>query len=697
MAMAAATLGLGSCKTKALVNGGQQAETKDDFKWIVDTFDDIKVLQYKVPGFDQLTLQQKTLIYYLNQAALCGRDILFDQNFKYNLPIRRTLEAVYVNYGGDKGTEEWAAFEKYLKKVWFANGIHHHYSNDKFTPEFSEAYFDTLIAAIPADKLPLDFGTAEELLAVVKPAIFDPSLYKTRLNQATGADLLQTSAMNYYEGVTQAEAEKFYSDMAAMHKGDPSPISYGLNSKLVKEAGEAMPLDEYGNVWVQDFDVIYEKVWKVGGMYSAAIEKIVYWLYKAQAVAEQPQKDIIGKLIEYYQTGDLRTFDAFNILWVQDTESVVDFVNGFTENYGDPIGYKASWESLINFKDMAASQRTELISANAQWFEDNAPIQDKYKKEAVKGVSAKVITAAIIGGDCYPATPIGINLPNADWIRRDWGSKSVTIQNFTEAYAESAKGNGFLEEFMLREDDRKRVTLYGSLGDNLHTDLHECLGHGSGQLAPGTKGDELKQYGSVLEEVRADLFALYYLADQKMIDLGIISDADVYKAEYANYIMNGMMTQLARVELGKNIEQAHMRNRQIIAKLAYEMGRGENVIEMPKVDGETFIVINDFEKLRNIFGQMLREIQRIKSEGDFKAGEKIVETYGVKVDFALHKEILERYAKLNIQPYNGFVNPVYETVMEGDRIVDVIYRYPESYVGQMLQYSSEYSFLPSKN
>ena len=677
MLMAASTIGLSSCR-----QGQQTGTQEDDFKWVVDKFDDIKVLQYKVPGFEELTLQQKTLIYYLNQAALCGRDILFDQNFKYNLPIRRTLEAIYVNYGGDRSTAEWAAFEKYLKKVWFANGIHHHYSNDKFTPEFSREYFDTLIAAVPAGSLPLDFGTAEELLAVVRPAIFDPALYPTRLNQAAGADLLKTSAMNYYEGVTQTEAEKFYNDMAASHAGDPKPVSYGLNSKLMKDPGARAP---------------YEKVWKVGGMYSAAIEKIVYWPEKAQSVALDPQKDIIGKLIEYYRTGDLRKFDEFNILWVQDTGSMVDFVNGFTENYGDPIGYKASWESLINFKDVAATRRTELISDNAQWFEDHAPIQDEYKKKEVKGVSAKVINAAILGGDCYPATAIGINLPNADWIRKDYGSKSVTIQNITQAYAESSKGNGFLEEFMLRPEDRERIDLHGTLGDNLHTDLHECLGHGSGQLALGTKGDELKQYGSVLEEMRADLFALYYLADPKMVELGITPDMDVYKAEYASYIMNGMMTQLARVELGKDIEQTHMRDRQAIGYWAYELGRPENVIEMAVVEGETYIVVNDFEKLRDIFGRMLREIQRIKSEGDFKAGEKIVETYGVKVDRTLHSEVLERYAKLNIQPYSGFVNPVYEIVEKDGRIVDVTYRYPESYTGQMLEYSAEYSFLPSKN
>lgn len=651
---------------------------EEDFQWIVDTFDDVKVLQYKVTGFDELPLNQKKLIYYLNQSALCGRDIMFDQNFKYNLPIRRTLEAIYTSYEGDKKTPEWDAFEKYLKKVWFANGIHHHYSNDKFIPQFSAEYFDTLIAATPKDKLPQDFGTTEELIVAIKPVIFDPTVYPTRLNQASGVDLLKTSAMNYYDGVTQKEAERFYASMAK--PGDATPISYGLNSQLTKVNGK-----------------VQERVWKIGGMYTEALEKVVYWLEKAAEVADPTQKKVIDALISFYKSGDLAEFDRFNILWVQDTASMVDFVNGFTETYGDPLGYKASWESLVNFKDLEATKRTETISKNAQWFEDHSPVQDKYKKAKVKGVSAKVINAAMLGGDCYPATPLGINLPNADWIRKDHGSKSVTIQNISQAYAESGKGSGFLEEFILRPEDRERITLYGSLGDNLHTDLHECLGHGSGQLAPGVKGDELKQYGSALEEARADLFALYYLADPKMIELGIVPNADVPKAEYSTYISNGMLTQLARVELGKNIEQTHMRNRKLIGEWAYELGQKEKVIEKIYQDGKTYVVVNDFAKLRNIFGQMLREIQRIKSEGDFVAGRNLVEKYGIKVDQTLHAEILDRYGKLGIQPYSGFVNPIYKPVMEGGQIIDIIYEYPASYTEQMLDYSTRFSYLPSVN
>ena len=538
LAMAIVSLGAPSCIE--LKQPQEQVQT-EEFKWVVDTFDDIKVLQYKVPGFENLSLDQKKLIYYLNQAALSGRDIIFDQNFKYNLPIRRTLEAIYTNYRGDRTTAEWKAFEKYLKKVWFANGIHHHYSSDKFTPEFSEAYFDTLVASVPAEKLPHDFGSAEQLMAIIKPVIFDPALYPVRVNQAAGADLLKSSAMNYYDGVSQREAEAFYARMAK--PGDPQPISYGLNSQLVKQNGK-----------------LTERVWKTDGMYAPALEKIVYWLEKAAEVVSPVQKETIEALISFYNTGDLKEYDRFNILWVQDTASMVDFVNGFTEVYGDPLGYKASWEAMVNFKDMDATRRTEIISANAQWFEDHSPIQEKYRKKEVKGVSAKVINAAILGGDCYPATPIGINLPNADWIRKDYGSKSVTIQNITQAYAESSKGNGFIEEFIFRPEDRERITLYGTIGDNMHTDLHECLGHGSGQLAPGVKGDELKQYGSVLEEARADLFSLYYMADPKMEELGLLPDAEVAKAQYASYISTGMMTQLARVELGKDIEQTQPQN-----------------------------------------------------------------------------------------------------------------------------------------
>lgn len=647
--------------------------------WIVDRFDDIKVIRYEVPAFEQLPLNEKLLVYYLAQAAKCGRDILFDQNFRYNLPIRRTLEAVYTNYEGDRTTADFAAFEKYLKKVWFANGIHHHYSNDKFTPEFSQEWFEAAIDAVPAESLPLDFGTVEELKAAILPAMFDKSLYASRLDQTAGIDMIAASANNYYEGVTQAEVEDFYNRMASVN--DPQPVSYGLNSKLVKENG-----------------VVKERVWKVGGMYSAAIERIVGWLEKAEGVAGEPQKEIIASLIEYYKTGDLRKFDEYNIRWVRDTVSNVDFVNGFIEDYGDPLGRKASWEANVNFRDEEACKRTEIISENAQWFEDNSPVDPAYKKSVVKGVSAKVITVAMLGGDCYPATPIGINLPNADWIRKEYGSKSVTIDNITYAYAQAALGNGFNEEFVLRADDRERIKQYGKLADDLHTDLHECLGHGSGQLAPGTKGTELKSYTSTLEETRADLFGLYYLGDPKLVELGLIPSLDVARAQYADYIMNGIMTQLSRIEPGKNVEEAHMRNRKMIAEWCYEQGKADNVIEWVKENGKTYIVVNDFDKLRELFGKMLREVQRIKSEGDYEAGKALVENYGVKVDPTLHAEVLERYKALNIEPYGGFINPDYELMTDDNgEVVDVKIVYTDSYTDQMLDYSKNWSFLPSKN
>lgn len=673
LAMAIVSLGAPSCIE--LKQPQEQVQT-EEFKWVVDTFDDIKVLQYKVPGFENLSLDQKKLIYYLNQAALSGRDIIFDQNFKYNLPIRRTLEAIYTNYRGDRTTAEWKAFEKYLKKVWFANGIHHHYSNDKFVPEFPKEYFLAVAESIPVEK----FGDElNALRAVVCEAIFNPELYKTQLNQAEGQDLVATSANNYYEGVTQAEAEDFYRAMA--DPADPEPVSYGLNSKLVK--------DEDGT--------IRERVWKVGGMYSPAIEKIVYWLEKAQGVAQEPQKATIAALIDYYKTGDLHDFDRYNILWVRDTVSNVDFVNGFIEDYGDPLGRKASWESLVNFMDKEACHRTEVISENAQWFEDHSPVDSAYRKKVVKGVSAKVITAAMLGGDCYPATPIGINLPNADWIRKEHGSKSVTIDNITYAYAQAAHGDGFLEEFMLRPEDRERIDKYGKLADDLHTDLHECLGHGSGQLAPGVKGGELKNYTSTLEEARADLFGLYYLGDPKMVELGLIPSLDVAYAEYARYIMNGMMTQLARIEPGKNVEEAHMRNRKLIAEWCYEQGKADNVIEWVEQDGKTYVVVNDYTKLRELLGRMLREVQRIKSEGDFEAGKTLVEKYAVTVDPKLHAEVLTRYKALDIEPYSGFVNPQYELVEKNGKVVDVKVSYPNDYVKQMLEYSRDYSFLPNLN
>ena len=656
-----------------------QEQTESDFRWVIDRFDDVKVIRYQVPEFDALPLEQKMLVYYLGEAAKCGRDIMFDQNFKYNLAIRRTLEGIYTNYMGDPNHEEWQKVVKYLKKVWFANGIHHHYSMDKFQPEFSQEYFEQLVAATPDEALPLDFGTREELMAAIVPAMFDASLYARRLDQSEGVDMITASANNYYDGVTQKEVEKFYADM--IDPTDPQPISYGLNSQLTK--------DENGKV--------VERVWKLGGMYGEAIEKIVYWLDKAAEVANPTQKEIIVALRDYYCSGNLRDFDKYNVLWVKDVESNIDFVNGFIEDYGDPMGRKASWESNVSLRSDEATKRTELISANAQWFEDNSPVNPAFRKPEVKGVSAKVINVAMLGGDCYPATPIGINLPNADWIRRDYGSKSVTIDNITYAYKQAAKGNGFNEEFILREEDRARIEEFGALGDNLHTDLHECLGHGSGQLAPGTKGGELKNYGSTLEETRADLFGLYYLGDEKLVELGLIPSLDVAKAQYASYIVNGMMTQYSRIELGKDVEEAHMRNRKLIAEWCYEKGKADNVIEWVEQDGKRYLVVNDFDKLRELFGQMLYEVQRIKSEGDFEAGKALVENYAVKIDLDLHKEVLARYNALNIEPFGGFINPELVPVMEGDKIVDVKVEYVDSYTDQMLNYSKNYSFLPTRN
>ena len=644
-------------------------EQPKEAAWIVDKFDDIKVIRYEVPEFENLPLNEKLLVYYLAESAKCGRDIMFDQNFKYNLTIRRALEQIYTTYEGDKTAADFVAMEKYLKKVWFANGIHHHYSNDKFTPEFSREWFVEQLKGV-------DTGVVshEELAEV----IFNPALYSSRLNQTAGVDMIAASAGNYYEGLTQKEVERFYNKM--INPKDPRPISYGLNSKLVKKNGK-----------------IFEQTYKVGGMYTEAIEQVVYWLEKAEAVAEEPLKTTIGLLIKFYRTGDLKDFDAFNISWVQDTQSNVDFVNGFTETYGDPLGFKASWESVVNFIDKAACARTQTISEYAQWFEDNAPIKPEYRKPVVKGVSAKVITVAMLGGDCYPATPIGINLPNADWIRKEYGSKSVTIDNITYAYNKAAQGNGFSEEFVLRDEDRARMKQWGKLSDDLHTDLHECLGHGSGQLAPGTTGTELGSYSSTLEETRADLFALYYLGDGKMVEIGLIPTLDVAKAQYASYIMNGMMTQLSRIELGKNVEESHMRNRKMIAEWCYEMGKENNVIEWVEKDGKKYIVVNDFDALRTLFGQMLYEVQRIKSEGDYEAGKQLVEKYGVTIEPELHKQVRERYYALGIEPYGGFVNPEYTLVEKDGEVVDVVVSYPTNYTEQHLGYSKDYSFLPSIN
>ena len=650
---------------------------QDTFNYSVDKFADIEVLRYQVPGFEELSLQEKKLIYYLTEAALQGRDILFDQNGKYNLAIRKTLEGIYTNYQGDKNSDEFKGLELYLKQVWFANGIHHHYSMDKFVPTFSEAFFAEQVKAVPTEQLPLAEGqTVEQLIETLSPVIFDLAVLAKRVNQASGVDLITTSANNYYDGVTQAEVENFYAKMKV--PGDTTPISYGLNSKLVKKNGK-----------------IYEDVYKIGGLYSPAIEKIVFWLDKAKGEAEtEGMKAYIDKLIEYYTTGDLRLFDEYSILWVEETASNVDFVNGFIESYGDPLGLKASWESMVNFRNGEASHRTSVISENAQWFEDNSPVDPRFKKPEVKGVSAKVITTAILGGDCYPSTPIGINLPNSNWIRAAHGSKSVTLENITDAYNKASQGSGFDEEFAYSDVEVELMKKYLTLADNLHTDLHECLGHASGQLMPGVHDDALKEHGSTLEEARADLFALYYLADPKLIELGIISDSDTYKAEYYKYIMNGLMTQLTRIEPGKDIEESHMRNRHLICQWAYEQGKEDNVIEYVKRDGKTYLKVNDYEKLRGLFGKLLAEIQRIKSEGDYAAGRDLVEKYAVKFDPELHKEVLERYAKLNIAPYKGFVNPVYTPVVdENGNITDVKIDYTEDYIDQMLRYSRDYSSL----
>lgn len=663
--------------------GGNPKTTAEAEKidYTVEQFADLQILRYRVPGFEDLSLKQKELVYYLTEAALQGRDILFDQNGKYNLTIRRMLEAVYTGYKGDKNTPDFKAMEVYLKRVWFSNGIHHHYGSEKFVPGFTPEFFRQAVQSVDAATLPLVEGqTVEQLCEEVFPVIFDPTVMPKRVNQAAGEDLVLTSACNYYDGVTQQEAEDFYN--ALKNPQDETPVSYGLNSRLVKEDGK-----------------IQEKVWKVGGLYGQALEKIVYWLKKAEGVAETPeQKAVIAKLMEFYETGDLKTFDEYAILWVKDLNSRIGFVNGFTESYGDPLGMKASWESLVNFKDLEATQRTELISGNAQWFEDHSPVDGQFKKEKVKGVSAKVITAAILAGDLYPATAIGINLPNANWIRSHHGSKSVTIGNITDAYNKAAHGNGFNEEFVYSDAELQLIDKYADVTDELHTDLHECLGHGSGKLLPGVDPDALKAYGSTIEEARADLFGLYYVADPKLVELGLTPSADAYKAQYYTYLMNGLMTQLVRIEPGNNVEEAHMRNRQLIARWVYEKGAAEKVVELVKKDGKTYVVINDYEKVRDLFGRLLAEIQRIKSTGDYAGAHDLVEAYAVKVDPALHAEVLERYKKLNLAPYKGFVNPKYEVVTDADgTITDVTVTYDEGYAEQMLRYSKDYSTLPSVN
>ncbi len=636
------------------------------FEYSNERFADLQMLRYKVEGFENLTLKQKTFIYYLQEAALYGRDILFDQNGKYNLRIRKMLEEVYVNYQGDRESKNFKALEEYLKRVWFSNGIHHHYGSEKFVPGFSRKWLQDAVHC------------PDEIADV----IFNPNILQKRVNLAEGQDLVKTSASNYYENVTQAEAEEFYGKQKA--EGDSlHPVMYGMNSRLVK---------------TKNGDFI-EKKWTINGLYGDAIKKIVENLKLARPFAEDAQQQkVIDLLISYYETGDLKTFDQYSIAWVENTEPLVDFVNGFIECYGDPLGLKCSWESIVNFKDVEATKRTETLSANAQWFEDHSPVAPEFKKEKVKGITAKVIKAAILAGDLYPSTAIGINLPNSDWVRAEHGSKSVTIGNLTDAYNQAAKGNGMLQEFSYGKEEIALMEKYGDMTDDLHTDLHECLGHGSGKLLEGVDGDSLKAYGSTIEEARADLFALYYLADPKLVELGLVPNAEAYKASYIAQMQNGLLTQLVRINLGNNIEEAHMRNRALIARWALEHGKADNVMELVKRDGKTYVKINDYQKLRGLFGELLAEIQRVKSTGDFKGAQALVETYGVKIDPELHKEILDRYAKLNIAPYKGFINPVYTAVRDAQgNITDVKISYTEGYAEQMLRYSKDYATLPLIN
>lgn len=651
---------------------------EETFHYTVEQFADLQILRYRVPGFERLSLRQKMLVYYLSQAALEGRDILFDQNGKYNLQIRKLLEAVYIHYQGNRTTEDFQQFEIYLKRIWFSNGIHHHYACDKLVPGFSAEYLTHLMASVAPSVLPVNKGESVRAMCdKLFPVIFNPDVMPKRVNQADGEDLVLTSAANYYEGVTQAEAEAFYAARKA--EGSPTePVMYGMNSRLAKVDGQ-----------------IQEQVWKVGGMYSAAIGKIIGWLEKAGEYAEnESQHEVIRLLIDFYRTGDLHTFDVYSIAWLKDTASHIDFVNGFIESYGDPLGMKASWESIVDFKDAEATRRTELISSHAQWFEDHSPVDARFKKEAVKGVSAKVITAAILAGDLYPSTAIGINLPNSNWIRSVHGSKSVTIGNLTEAYNRAARGNGFREEFVYSDVERKLLDTYADITDDLHTDLHECVGHGSGKLLPGVDADALRAYGSTIEEARADLFGLYYLADAKLVEWGLVPDAEAYKAEYYSYMMNGLMTQLVRIEPGRTVEEAHMRNRQLIARWVLEQGREAKVVELVVREGKTYVRVNDYAQLRALFGKLLAEVQRIKSEGDYEAARRLVETYGVQIDPALHAEVLQRYERLHLAPYKGFVNPVYtlQTDAEGN-VTDVQIAYTEGYAEQMLRYSREYSNL----
>ncbi len=662
-------------------HSGERAAGSDDFTYEVDRFEDISVLRYRLPAFEELTAGEKEFIYYLSEAALCGRDILWDQNFKYNLLIRKTIEAIIDSYSGDREAEDYKLFITYAKRVFFANGIHHHYSGDKFVPGFSQEYFALLVDGSDHDLLPLVEGeTAADLIARLTPVLFDPDLYARKVDQSEGIDMITASANNFYESISQGEVEGYYLSLA--DPNDPRPVSWGLNTKVVKKEGK-----------------VTEIPYRSGGMYGPAIDQIIAWLEKArEAALSDIQRDELGLLIDYYKTGDLKTWDEYNVLWAGNTDLPVDYINGFIETYGDPLGLKASWEAVVDYKDAEASKRTAIITENAQWFEDHSPIDPLYRKEKVTGVAASVINVAMLGGDCYPASPLGINLPNSNWIRTEAGSKSVTLANITEAKDIVSRGSGFLEEFAYDKEEIERAVKWASLADALHTDMHECIGHASGKLAPGTDPNALKNYASPLEEMRADLFALYYMMDPKMIDLGLVPSEEVARAEYDNYIRNGYLTQIVRIKPGKDIEQAHMRCRSAIAHWVFEKGQGDNVIEEVKRDGKTYVRINDYNKLRDLFGQMLREVQRIKSEGDFEAGKNMIERYGVKIDQELHKEILARYQRLNLAPYSGFVNPVMTPVTDRKgKITDVKIEYCSDFLGQMMEYGKKYSFLPVMN
>ena len=648
-----------------------------DFDYFVDQFEDIRVLRYRLPGFDSLTSRQKELLYYLAQAALSGRDILWDQNFRFNLKIRKTIEAILNYYSGNKKCEEYVAFLVYAKKVFFANGIHHHYSNDKFSPGFSSAYFENLINGTEANKLPLESDQkVDQLISLLSPVIFDENIYRRKIEQQSGVDMVSESSVNFYQDVNQKEVESFYAGKT--DPSDPKPVSLGLNSKVIRKD-----------------DKVIESVYRSGGLYGKAIDQIILWLEKAITVTEsESQKKELDILIEYYRTGDLRKWDDFNVAWVQNNSTGVDYNNGFIETYSDPMGMKATWEAIADYSDIDATGRISAITANAQWFEDNSPIPARYKKKKVKGVAARVINIAMLGGDCYPVSPLGINLPNASWIRKDIGSKSVRLSNIAEAYDITSIGNGFLEEFAADQAEVDRIMKYGPLADALHTDLHECVGHASGKLAKGTDPSSLKNYASTLEEARADLFALYFMADKKIIELGLLPNEDAAKASYDAYLRNGILTQMVRIKPGNNIEEAHMRNRAAISHWVYEKGRNEKVVELFKKNGKTFLKINDYLKLRDLFGKLLMEIQRIKSEGDYEGGRMIIENFGVKVDPVLHGEILERYEKLKLAPYTGFTNPDLIPVYDSDdRITDVKVVYVNDFLGQMLEYGKKFSFL----